>query len=99
MNMEKIKEITFYRKEDEKNVSWEKASIEVDGNLRLDGYDLGETPLKFWGDDEYEYWLTVDKEWKDTILLLLAKERFEDFGSFRKWLDEKDIPNRFANWV
>lgn len=97
--MKKIKKIVFYSRADEKNVRWEQASIEMDGSIRLDGYDLGETPLKFWGDDDYEYWLTVDKEWKDTILLSLIKEQFNNLGKFRKWLDKKDIPNQFDNWI
>jgi hypothetical protein len=99
MERAKIEKVTLHEKTTESDVSLEWASIESDGNLRLDGVDCGDTPLKFWGDDDYEYWLIVNKEWKDTILLLLLKERFSDFGAIRKWLDEKHIPNSFGNWI
>lgn len=35
------------------------AKINEIGNLVLEGQDIGETPQKYWGRDEYEYWLTV----------------------------------------
>ena len=30
----------------------------VDGKLIISGQDIGEAPEEFWGDSDYEYWLT-----------------------------------------
>jgi len=83
----------------EKNLSRLTAEIDDKGNLVLEGYDLGETPEKFWGDIDYEYWRTIDKDYKDTILLWLLKERFCADSDFCQWLEEKGIPNQFFNWI
>jgi hypothetical protein len=50
-----------------------------------------------WGHD-YEYDVTISKEWKDTVLLHLAKERFKTVSEFKKWLDEKEIPSETSLW-
>ena len=75
------------------------AKIEDDGDLVLEGYDIGPLVKEQWGDSDYEYWLRVDKDYKDTILLWLIKERFPTDSEFREWLDEKEIPNKFNSWV
>lgn len=97
--MNAISKVTLYESRDEKNTSLETAKIKEGGDLVLEGCSAGELSEKFWGDDDYEYWLTIDKKWKDTILLLLAQERFKSFEDFRQWLDEKGIPNQFQNYV
>ena len=97
--MDTLSKVIIYEGRDEKNTSLEMAEIKENGDLALDGYGAGEVCERVWGDGDYEYWLTVDKKWKDTILLLLAQERFKSFGDFRQWLDEKKIPNQFQNWV
>ena len=90
--MEKIKEITLFSEETERNSFLEWVSISEKGELRLDGNDCGDAPLTFWGDIDYEYWRIIDKDWKDTVLLLLIKEQFKRFTEFENWLDKKKIP-------
>ncbi len=97
--MEKINKLTLYKSNVNKNYSHEWAAITEEGNLRLDGYDFGPVVEAFWNSDDYEYWLTVDKDWKDTLLLLVIKERFLTLGGLRHWLDEKNFPHTFDNWV
>lgn len=97
--MYKIREIVMSEVRTEKDYSKLIAKIDDDGDLVLEGYDIGETPKKYWGDSDYEYWLTVNKDYKDTILLWLIKERFEDDSHFKDWLDEKGIPRNFDSWV
>jgi hypothetical protein len=97
--MYKIREIVMSEVRTEKDYSKLIAKIDDDGDLVLEGYDVGETPKKYWGDSDYEYWLTVNKDYKDTILLWLIKERFEDDSHFKDWLDEKGIPSKFDSWV
>lgn len=97
--MDKIKEITLtkYKTED---ISVELvAKIDDDGDLVLEGYDIGKAVAEHWGDSDYEYWLRVASDDKDTVLLWLIKERFTASSEFRQWLDDKGIPNKFASWT
>ncbi len=50
--------------------------IEENGDLTILGNDIGSVVKKWWGNDDYEYWYFIDKEWKDTILLYLLAEKF-----------------------
>lgn len=75
------------------------ALIDDEGKLVIEGYDIGESVKEFWGDSDYEYWLRVPQEWKDTVLLLLIKERFGLSSDFKKWLEDKEIPHKFESWV
>jgi hypothetical protein len=50
-----------------------------------------------WGHD-YEYDITIDKEWKDTLLLLLIQEQFKTASEFKKWIDQKNIPATTSLW-
>src|SRR5215208_137125 len=43
------------------------------GGLVMEGQDLGDAPGLFFGDLDYEYWVTVRKEYKDWLLLNLMK--------------------------
>lgn len=75
------------------------AHISDTGDLVIDGCDYGEAPKRIWGDSDYEYITTVKKEYKDTVLLLLIKNKFADSVDFRIWLKENGIPNEFFNWA
>jgi hypothetical protein len=98
-NMEKINEVYLFEQEDDKNSFLEWVSILDDERLSLNGNDCGEIPLRFWGDIDYEYWRIIDKDWKDTILLLLIKDMFKRFNDFAGWLEEKNIPSTFGSYV
>lgn len=97
--MSKIQEIVMLDERTEKDYSSLVAKIDDNENLVFEGYDVGETPKKYWGDSDYEYWLVINKDYKDTILLWLIKERFKDDSHFKNWLDEKGIPSEFGSWV
>ena len=75
------------------------ARIEEDGGLVFEGYDIGPVVEEHWGDSDYEYWLRIDKDYKDTILLWLIKERFGTDSEFREWLNGKGIPSEFESWI
>jgi hypothetical protein len=92
MEDSRIKRITLYRHETEKDLSWLDAVIDDNGNLVLEGYDLGETPQEFWGDDDYEYWWIVKKKYKKKVLRLLVKEQFDTKSDLKNWLNAKCIP-------
>ncbi len=70
------------------------------GDLVVEGQDFGTAAEVVFGDDEYEYFVTVPKEYKDWILLNLIKDRFagerpDPSSAFMKWLEEKKIPYEF----
>jgi hypothetical protein len=67
-------------------------------DLVIDAYDFGEAPKKVFGDSSYEFISTIKKGYKDTILLLLIKEKFEDNLDIRKWLEKKNIPIEHFTW-
>jgi hypothetical protein len=69
--------------------------IESNGDLVIEGQDIGEYVEQLRGHDEYEYKLIVDGQYKDSILLHLIKDRFESDAEFRTWLEGKGIPSRF----
>jgi hypothetical protein len=81
------------------NKSWLDAKIDEKGNLVLDGYDIGEAAEKILGDSDYEYWFTVDKQYKDSILLLLIKDKFTSDTKFKNWLEKNGIPSEFDSWI
>ena len=91
--MSKIREITLRESRSEKDVSILVAKIDDDGDLILEGYDVGEAPKQFWGDDDYEYYRVVKKDYKDEILRWLVKERFKFGFHYRLWLRRKGIPS------
>ena len=43
-----------------------------------------------------EYSVTVKAEHKDSLLLLLLKEKFGDFPPAKEWLEQKGVP--FSEW-
>ena len=46
------------------------AVIRENGDLVLEGCDNGQAVKSMWGDWDYEYWVTVKSEDKDSVLLL-----------------------------
>ena len=39
----------------------------------MEGQDIGDAPEQILGDEDYEYWVTVRKEYKDWLLLNLIR--------------------------
>lgn len=72
--------------------------IDPDGDLVLDGCDAGELARETFGDWDYEYWLTVPAEWKNTLLLHLVKERFSSVHDMQEWLEKREIPSKFTSY-
>lgn len=79
-------------------VSLLEAYIEEGGDLVLEGYDLGESVKKVWGDSDYEYWRRVNREHVPMVLLQLIKDRFTSDVAFHEWLSEKGIPDDFTSY-
>lgn len=66
-------------------------TIKENGDLDMGLFEYGELVEKYKGGD-YEYDLIVEKDYKDSMLLYLIKERFQDISGFKKWLEDHDIP-------
>ena len=49
------------------------ARIENNGNLVVEGQDVGEEPLKWFDDEDYEFFVTVREEDKDRSFLMNPK--------------------------
>ncbi|MGE0601769.1 MAG: hypothetical protein AB7J35_19890 [Dehalococcoidia bacterium] len=66
------------------------------GNMVMAGQDLGAAALKFFGEDEYEYFLSVKADQKDRLLLHLMQHVFAGVENTRtaiaEWLDGRGIP-------
>jgi hypothetical protein len=71
------------------------ARLVENGDLLLEGQDIGDTPEQFFGEREYEYQYTIEAQHVPAVLLWLIKERFTSDIDFRTWLTEHNIPNRF----
>lgn len=82
------------------------------GDLRIDGYDIGISVEEYMGDSDYEYQATVTAEnieklcnalkisTKDELLATIAA-RFNDnfcFSNFLKFLESENIPHSTFYW-
>jgi hypothetical protein len=93
-----IQELVIFHERIADGYSELKAKISEKGDVVLDGADGGERIRKLVGDWDSEYWVTVTKEWKDTVLLHLLKEKFDSTSAFMAWLKEREIPYDFYRW-
>lgn len=79
------------------------ASIDTQGDLCLQGQDLGPTVEAIWGDSDYEYWLTIKSGDKDKVLLLLMEKVYgghnDAVQEFREDLTSHAIEHQFMNWT
>ena len=73
--------------------------IDENGNLLFSGQDIGEAPEMFFGDSDYEYWLTVPASEKDRLLLALIEKHYAGdalvVSSLREFMESKNIPYNF----
>ncbi len=65
------------------------------GDFIMAGQDLGGAPMRAFGDDEYEYFLSVAAADKDKVLLYLMQHVFAGVTKTRtaiaEWLDARKI--------
>lgn len=90
--MRKIHKVILRENRTEKDYSVLEAYINDDGDLVLEGYDIGEAPKQFWGDSDYEYGRVIKSEYKGEILKGLIEEQFSAELDFRAWLNSKGVP-------
>jgi hypothetical protein len=75
------------------------ARIEENGDVVISGQDIGDAPEEFFGDLDYEYWLTVPAAEKDQLLMALIEKHYAGDASvvsrLRDLMKEKHIPCTF----
>jgi hypothetical protein len=85
-----------------------------DGQLRIDGQDLGASVAKFWGEHEYEYFylfsremtellhvcLKKDSKTNDKLLVLVARYFSGDLGDIRlrEYSEINNVKYEFQNY-
>ena len=78
------------------------ARIEESGDLVISGQDIGDAPEEFFGDLDYEYWLTVPAAEKDRLLLALIETQYAGdvsvVSKLRELMEEKSIPCKFHSY-
>ena len=79
------------------------AEIQQNGDLILLGQDVGKRPEEFWGDSDYEWWVSVSSNSKDDVLLALLETFYGGNATaieeFRELLEARGIPSEFHSWV
>ena len=102
MMKESNKQVRLYESEGETSVFID-IKIDNEGDIVLSGQDIGKAPEEHWGDSDYEYWVVVNREQKDLLLLSLIQERFggssQSFSNFKEYLIQKEIPYEFGSWA
>ena len=72
------------------------AEINNSGDLVLFAHDIGEAAREYTGRDDYEWYVTVQTQNKDAVILALIERvfggKFDASKEFREWLKEKGIP-------
>jgi hypothetical protein len=77
----------------------DEATIDTAGALRLEATDVGPNTEELWGSDEHQFIVTVAADWKDSVLLLLLRERFGTVSAASTWLRERGIPMKASRWT
>jgi hypothetical protein len=87
--------LVLRRTDDGATVSVVEVVVTESGDLVMEGQDVGEAPREFFGDSDYEYWVTVRGSGKDAVLLRLLADRFGPEGApssaFMEWLTANGI--------
>lgn len=78
------------------------ASIDDGGDLVVSGQDVGEAPLEYMGDSDYEYALRIRAAHKDDLLLALLEKLYSGdarvVSELREYLEAKGIPAEFSSF-
>ena len=70
----------------------EELRIGAEGELVWEHYDAGPSTKAVYGDYDQESLLWVAQDYKDTVLLHLIADHFQDREKFSEWLRSKGIP-------
>ena len=78
-------------------------SVEPDGAVRLSAVDWGETVEKWWGDDDYEFWVDVPSSAIRKLVFALLRDRYADrsgaVDEFRAFCEKEGIDHKWGSWA
>jgi hypothetical protein len=78
------------------------AKVNENGDLVLSGQDIGQAPKELLGSSDLEYFLTVRREHKDALLLVLLEQLYRDdacaVSRLGDLLAAKGIPGEFFSF-
>lgn len=95
---ERIRELVIRDERSDSGYNTLHVKIGDDGSLVLEGVDAGPEVERMFGDWGFEYWLTINAEDKDSVLLHLIQSRFSSVHAFRVWLAERGIESGFQSF-
>ncbi len=71
------------------------AEINNNGDIIINGQDVGKDPLEYWGDSDYEFSTYVSAKHKDAVSFALMDklkdENPEAFAKMKEWKSQDDI--------
>ena len=77
-------------------------SVYSNGAVRIDGWDLGEIPERFWGHDDYEFEVTVPGTEICKLVFALLRDRYLGrmgaVGELREFCEKEGIETNFFAW-
>lgn len=94
---ERIDRVTLAEKRTQGGWHVLEAQVNADGDLVLRGREPDDLPKAAFGATEYESKRTIRAELKDTLLLLLLRDRFKSDAMFQQWLERHGIPYEYVN--
>ncbi len=79
------------------------AEIVEGGDLLVVRQDVGKASREWWGDGDYEFWVSVASERIDDVLLALLGRLYGGsplaVDDFREFLESRGVSFEFATWV
>lgn len=75
--------------------------INIQGDLVYEQSDLGKVTARLapnGGDLDYECWVTVRSPEVAKVLIELIKDRFDNQGEFKSWLEDRKIKYNFCSY-
>ena len=94
----------IYKEEKGNEATSIEANFDNSGNLVISGAAIGPSVETYWGDIDYEYFLSVYKQDMEKLFLLLLKESFNsnealDFTKIKKICEANEIKAVFDYWI
>lgn len=78
-------------------------ALEDDGTIKMDAQDIGPTVTQIWGDDDYEFWVSVPPAAVSKLAFELLHEKFAGqlgaVDAFRDWCKMHGVEHEFDSWI
>ena len=78
-------------------------ALEDDGTIKMDAQDIGPTVTRIWGDDDYEFGVSVPAASLPQLAFELLREKFLGqlgaVDAFREWCTTHGVQHEFDFWI